>query len=77
MIRPLVAAVAVALCSTAPVLAQVAHFPSKPIRIIVTTPAGSGADFFARTLAQGLADTDKGVAPVVENRPGAGGIIGA
>ena len=57
--------------------AQTGAYPSKPIRILVTTPAGSGADFFARTLAQGLSDTYKGVAPVVENRPGAGGIIGA
>lgn len=77
MIRTLAATIAFALCSTAPVQAQVAGFPNKPIRIIVTTPAGSGADFFARTLAQGLAETYKGVAPVVENRPGAGGIIGA
>lgn len=61
-----------------PVMAQaVAGFPNKPIRILVTTPAGSGADFFARTLAQGLGEIYKGVAPVVENRPGAGGIIGA
>ena len=57
--------------------AQTGAYPSKPIRIMVTTPAGSGADFFARTLAQGLSDTYKGVAPLVENRPGAGGIIGA
>ena len=57
--------------------AQTGAYPSKPIRLLVTTPAGSGADFFARTLAQGLSDTYKGVAPVVENRPGAGGIIGA
>mgnify|MGYP003335074831 FL=1 len=57
--------------------AQTGAYPSKPIRILVTTPAGSGADFFARTLAQGLSDTYKGVAPLVENRPGAGGIIGA
>ena len=57
--------------------AQTGAYPSKPIRILVTTPAGSGADFFARTLAQGLSDTHKGVAPLVENRPGAGGIIGA
>jgi tripartite-type tricarboxylate transporter receptor subunit TctC len=66
---------AVGLVGTA--AAQNTGFPAKPIRIIVTTPAGSGADFFARTLAQGLSEIYKGVAPVVENRPGAGGIIGA
>ena len=75
--RSFIAAAVLSFLSTSPVLAQVANFPSKPIRIVVTTPAGSGADFFARTLARGLADIYKGVAPVVENKPGAGGIIGA
>ena len=56
--------------------ASAQEFPAKPIRIIVTTPAGSGADFFARTLAQGLGEIYKH-APLVENRPGAGGLIGA
>jgi tripartite-type tricarboxylate transporter receptor subunit TctC len=77
MFRTCTLALATAFFSLATAQAQVSGFPSKPIRIIVTTPAGSGADFFARTLAQGLAETYKGVAPVVENRPGAGGIIGA
>jgi tripartite-type tricarboxylate transporter receptor subunit TctC len=51
-------------------------FPTKPIRVIVTTPAGSGADFFARVVAQGLTDTYKQQV-IVDNRPGAGGLIGA
>jgi len=51
-------------------------FPSRPIRLLVTTSAGSGADFFARTVAQGLTEDYKQQV-VVENRPGAGGLIGA
>lgn len=76
MRRALLAICAMACWATVPAWAQVAGFPNKPIRIIVTTPAGSGADFFARTLAQGLGEIYKGQAPVVENRPGAGGLIG-
>ena len=77
MLRACALALTTALFAWTPVQAQVSGFPNKPIRIIVTTPAGSGADFFARTLAQGLSEIYKGTAPVVENRPGAGGIIGA
>ncbi len=77
MFRTCTLALATAFFSLATAHAQVSGFPSKPIRLIVTTPARSRADFFARTVAQGLAETYKGVAPVVENRPGAGGIIGA
>ena len=51
-------------------------FPTKPVRVIVTTPAGSGADFFARVVAQGLTETYKQQV-IVDNRPGAGGLIGA
>lgn len=76
MRRALLAFCAMACWATGPAWAQVAGFPNKPIRIIVTTPAGSGADFFARTLAQGLGEIYKGQSPVVENRPGAGGLIG-
>ena len=56
--------------------AQAQTFPSRPIHAIVTTPSGSGADFVMRTIAQGLTDLYKQQV-VVENRPGAGGLIGA
>jgi tripartite-type tricarboxylate transporter receptor subunit TctC len=67
---------AASLAAPTAAVAQAPSFPAKPVRIIVTTPAGSGADFFARTLAQGLTDAWQQQV-VVENRPGAGGIIGA
>jgi tripartite-type tricarboxylate transporter receptor subunit TctC len=56
--------------------AQNADFPNKPIRIIVTTPPGSGGDTIARAIAQGLSEINH-QQHIVENRVGAGGIIGA
>jgi tripartite-type tricarboxylate transporter receptor subunit TctC len=69
---------ALAICFTlaaAGVSAQ-ASFPSKPVRLIVPATAGSAADLLARMLTERL--TKPGAQPwVVENRPGAGGTIGA
>lgn len=51
-------------------------YPAKPIRIIVSYPAGGANDIVARTVGQKLKELI-GASIVVENRAGAGGIIGA
>jgi tripartite-type tricarboxylate transporter receptor subunit TctC len=63
----------------APVLlgmpAHAQPFPAKTVRLIVPFAPGGGVDFTARILAQKLTDA-WGQQAVVDNRPGAGGIIG-
>jgi tripartite-type tricarboxylate transporter receptor subunit TctC len=51
-------------------------WPTKPLRMIVPFPAGGGTDLVARAAASKLSDA-LGQPVVVENRPGAGGTIGA
>lgn len=51
-------------------------YPVKPVRLIVPFPPGGGVDVTARTFAQKY-NEGWGQAVVVDNRPGAGGNIGA
>lgn len=52
------------------------EWPRQPVRWIVPYPAGGGTDVIARTLARGM-EKSLGQTIVVENRPGAGTLIGA
>jgi tripartite-type tricarboxylate transporter receptor subunit TctC len=67
-----VLAVAFALLAL-PALAQT--YPAKPVRIIVPFAPGGGSDFIGRFVAQRLSAT-MGQQLIVENKPGAGGVIG-
>ncbi len=62
---------ALALCAAA--AAQ--GYPAKPIRFIVSFPPGGSSDLIARAIAPHLS-SHLGQPVVVENRPGAGGMIG-
>jgi tripartite-type tricarboxylate transporter receptor subunit TctC len=51
-------------------------FPSRPIRMVVTFPTGGAPDILARTISEKL-DPAWGHTMIVDNKPGAGGNIGA
>ena len=59
-----------------PVTAARAEFPDRPVKMLVGFSAGGGTDVAARIVAPGLGDA-LGQAVVVENRPGASGLIAA
>lgn len=67
---PLAAALAMPLASHAQT-----PWPTKPVKIAVPAPAGSSLDIIARLLGERLAER-WGQPVVVENRPGAGGMLG-
>jgi tripartite-type tricarboxylate transporter receptor subunit TctC len=51
-------------------------YPDRPIRMVVPFPPGAASDFLARTVGQKLGEL-YGQQVVVDNRPGAGGIVGS
>ena len=55
--------------------AQTQAFPNKPVKFIVTYPAGGSSDLMARIMAQKLGDV-WGQPIIVESKPGAAGSIG-
>jgi tripartite-type tricarboxylate transporter receptor subunit TctC len=62
--------------SIRPALAQAQSWPTRPIKFVVPFPPGGGNDILGRIVGEGLTQA-LGVPIVVENRPGAGGNIGA
>jgi tripartite-type tricarboxylate transporter receptor subunit TctC len=63
--------------SSAQAQASGGAYPNKPVRIIVGFPAGTGPDIVARLLAQKLSEGWGNLGVIVDNKPGAGGLIAA
>jgi tripartite-type tricarboxylate transporter receptor subunit TctC len=67
----------IAASAAAPASAQeVAQWPERPVRLLVTVGAGGAADTLSRNMANGFQQLT-GQSLIVENRPGAGGTIAA
>ncbi|MDF8364739.1 Bug family tripartite tricarboxylate transporter substrate binding protein [Achromobacter anxifer] len=75
MKRPLLKAAILALSLTTGSISAAAY-PDQPIRVVVPFPAGQGADILMRLVAEKLGSS-MGTSIIVENKPGAGGVIGA
>lgn len=76
MFSRIFAAAAVAFLFGAAVVPSSAQtYPSRPVRLIVPYPPGSGTDIVARILAQKLSE-QMGQQFIVENKPGAGATLG-
>ena len=74
LLRRCTGAVALMLFSAAPAFAD---YPVKPITIVVPFAAGAGTDQVARGMAQAIQAAIPGASVIVENKPGAGGMIAA
>ena len=60
----------------APLVCPAQNYPTRPVRVILSVPAGATPDVTARLITPGMAQI-LGQQLVVDNRPGGGGVIGA
>ena len=67
---------AMGLCVTWALGAQAQSWPDRPVRVVVPFPASGATDLVARVIARQVSQ-DLGQQFVVDNKPGAGGTIGA
>jgi tripartite-type tricarboxylate transporter receptor subunit TctC len=69
------ASLSLAAAAALPVHAQPSRWPDRPVRLVVASPPGDGADQMARVVGQKLQEL-LGQPFVVDNKVGAGGIVG-
>ena len=65
-----------ALALTTAAMAAAADYPARPVRLVVPLPPGGATDVLARIIGQKMTE-DWGQQIVVDNRPGASGLLGA
>ena len=68
-------ALAACMLAALPIARAFAAYPDRIVKIVVPFAPGRGTDVVARTLAQEMAK-DLGVYVIIENKPGAGTIVG-
>jgi len=71
VLRTVLAALTLGLCA----MAQAQNYPAKPIRIVIPFPPGNTTDIMSRLIAPKMAER-LGQQVIVENRPGASGMLG-
>src|SRR5260370_29052450 len=71
MLRTVLAALTLGMCA----MAQAQNYPAKPIRIVIPFPPGNTTDIMSRLIAPKMAER-LGQQVIVENRPGASGMLG-
>lgn len=76
IVIPALCVLCAALTQHAVAQSTAAGYPSRPIRMLLPASPGGPVDVIARTIGSGLSET-LGQPIVMDNRPGAGGIIGA
>src|SRR5262245_66100941 len=76
MINSRLKALALLFAVVSPASTQAADWPTKPVRIVAPFAPGGSADTLGRVVAEQLSGT-LGQNVFVENRPGAGGLIGS
>ena len=74
-VRGVIGAALTATITSLTAAVQAQDFPTKPIRVVVPYPLGSSPDLVARIVSQHIPAL-AGQSMIVENRPGAGGVIG-
>jgi tripartite-type tricarboxylate transporter receptor subunit TctC len=70
-------AVCISLLATSAFAQSPAQWPDRPVRLLVPVGAGGAADTLSRNVSNGFAQFANGQPLIVENRPGAGGVIAA
>lgn len=75
-LKTLAPVLALSLCAVAPVVAQQPAFPNKQVTVVAAFPPGGTVDLLSRLLGQKLSEDWKQPV-IVENRPGASGIVGS